>query len=144
MQMTNFRKIGEDFFIGPQPTADDLTGAKRQGIRTVIDFRMPAETPTSNASLVKESELNYVNIPVDKTALSEHQIGELGTAIEENDGPFLLHCATGARAAMLLALLRARQDRWTAQRTFDEAKAMGFDLRTSPDFTKFVEKAVDH
>jgi uncharacterized protein (TIGR01244 family) len=142
--MANFRKIGEDFFIGPQPTADDLTEAKRQGIRTVIDFRMPAETPTSNASLVEESGLNYVNIPVDKTALSEHQIGELGTALDENEGPFLLHCATGARAAMFLALLRAGQNGWTAQRTFDEAKAMGFDLRSSPDFTKFIEKAVDH
>ena len=136
--MTNFKPIGEGFFIGPQPTANELSEAKKQGIQTVIDFRLPSETPTSNASLVRESGLNYVNIPVDKTALAEHQIGELSTALKENAAPFLLHCATGARAAMLLALVRARQNIWTAQRTFDEASAMGFNLQTSPEFTAFV------
>ena len=108
--MTNFKPIGEGFFIGPQPTADDLFEAKQQGIRTVIDFRLPSETPTSNASLVRESGLNYVNIPVDETALAEHQIGELSTALKKNAAPFLLHCATGARAPILLTLVRARQN----------------------------------
>ena len=107
--MTNFKPIGEGFFIGLQPTADDLSEAKKQGIHTVIDFRLPSETPTSNASLVKESGLNYVNIPVDKTALSEHQIDELSIALKENTAPFLLHCATGARAEVAPFV-------WTAKR----------------------------
>lgn len=139
--MTDFKHIGEGFFIGPQPTANQLSEAKRNGINTVIDFRLPSETQTSNSSLVGDSGLNYVNIPVDKTALSERQIDELSAALNTNSGPFLLHCATGARAAMFLALVRARQNGWTAERTFEEAKAMGYELRDLPDFKRFVETA---
>ena len=41
---------------------------------------------------------------------------------------------------MLLALSRAKQYSWTAERTFQEAEAMGYNLQTSPDFTVFVRQ----
>lgn len=86
--------------FGPQPTEQDLKQAKQQGIQTVIDLRMPSETATPNAELVKKSGMGYVNIPVNKAALSAQQIDELEMALQQNDGPYLLHCATGARVAM--------------------------------------------
>lgn len=138
--MANHKQYEEHFFIGPQPTEQDLDEAKRQGIQTVIDLRMPSETAMPNAELVKKSGLGYVNIPVNKAALSAQQIDELDTALQQNDGPYLLHCATGARVAMLLALSRAKQHGWTAERTFQEAEAMGYNLQTSPDFTAFVKQ----
>jgi uncharacterized protein (TIGR01244 family) len=140
--MANYRPIGDGFFIGPQPTAQDLQEAKQQGIKTVIDFRMPSETPRPNDELVKESGLNYGNIPVNKAALSQEQIGKLDEAVKSKEGPYLLHCATGTRAAMLLALSRARQHGWTAERTFEEAERMGYNLKSSPDFAKFVTESV--
>ena len=54
-----------------------------------------------------------------------------------------LHCATGARAAMFLALSRARQNGWTAERTFEEAGKMGYDLKGSPGFARFVTESAD-
>lgn len=140
--MANYKQIGDGFFIGPQPTGRDLEDAKQQGIRTVIDFRMPSETTTLNADLVRSSGLDYVNVPVDKAALSEQQIGELDEAMKHKEGPYLLHCATGMRAAMLFALSRAKQNGWTAARTFQEAESMGFNLRSSAEFSKFVEQAI--
>lgn len=140
--MANYKQIGDGIFIGPQPTEQDLEHAKQQGIRTVIDFRMPSETATFNADLVGSAGLDYVNVPVNKTALSERQIGELDEAMKHNEGPYLLHCATGTRAAMLLALSRAKKNRWTAARTFHEAESMGFNLRSSVDFSKFVEQTI--
>ncbi len=140
--MANYKQIGDGFFIGPQPTGRDLEDAKQQGIRTVIDFRMPSETTTLNADLVRSSGLDYVNVPVDKAALSEQQIGELDEAMKHKEGPYLLHCATGMRAAMLLALSRAKQNGWTAARTFHEVETMGFNLRSSAEFSKFVEQAI--
>lgn len=140
--MANYRPLGDGFFIGPQPTAQDLQEAKRQGINTVIDFRMPLETAKPNEELVKENGLDYVNIPVDKAALSQTQIGELDAALKEKEGPYLLHCAAGARASMFLALSRARQHGWTAERTFEEAEKMGYDLKGSPGYAKFVEESV--
>lgn len=139
--MAQYKQIGDGLFIGPQPTEQDLKDAKQQGIRTVIDFRMPAETPTSNAELARNNGLDYANVPVNKGALSEQQIDELDEAMKHHEGPYLLHCGTGTRAAMLLALRRARQNGWSAERTFDEAEAMGFNLRTQPSFADFVKQA---
>jgi len=136
--VTKFRKIEGGFFIGPQPTEQDLQEAKQQGIKTVIDFRMPSETETPNDILVKNNGLNYANVPVNKASPSAEQIEDLDKMLQQNEGPFLLHCATGARAAMLLALSRAKQQGWSAERTFDEAKSMGYDLKGSPVFSAFV------
>lgn len=140
--MANYRAIGDGFFIGPQPTAHDLQEAKQQGIKTVVDFRMPSEVAKPNDELVEESGLNYVNIPVNKAALSQDQIGKLTEALMGKEGPYLLHCATGARAAMLLALSRARQHGWRSEQTFEEAQRMGYNLKSSPDFAKFVTESV--
>jgi uncharacterized protein (TIGR01244 family) len=138
--MANYEPIGNGFFIGPQPTEQDLHEAKQQGIRTVIDLRMPTETAMSNADLAQRSGLGYANVPVDKEALSTRQIDELDAVLGRTEGPYLLHCATGTRAAMLLALSRARQSGWTAERTFQEAASMGVNLQSSDAFAKFVRQ----
>jgi uncharacterized protein (TIGR01244 family) len=140
--MAQFKDIGDGFYLGPQPTEQDLQDAKGRGVKTVIDFRLPTETAIPNETLVTQYGLNYVNIPVSKTSPLEQQIEELDQALQENEGPFLLHCGTGMRAAMLLALVRAKQNHWTAERTFEEVKSMGFDLKASPAFSAFVTHAV--
>ncbi len=141
--MSNFKKIDDDIFIGPQPTAQDLQEAKQQGIKTVIDFRMQAETATSNEMLTKIAGLGYASIPVNKADLSSAQIGQLERVVNSQEGPFLLHCATGARAALLFSLNQARQHGWSAEQLFKEAEKIGFDLKTSPEFSNFVTKTLE-
>jgi uncharacterized protein (TIGR01244 family) len=104
----------------------------------MIDMRLPSETTISNADLARNNGLDYVSVPVDKTNMSEQQVNELEAAMSRTNGSYLLHCATGARAALLLALSRGRQNGWTAERTFEEAQLMGFDLRNMPAFASFV------
>ena len=137
--MDQFKRLQNGVLIGPQPSEDNLRQAKRDGIKTVIDFRMPNETPTPNSELVARSGLQYVNIPVNKASLSIDQVDELDRVMRDKDGPFLIHCATGARAAILLVLSKAKQNGWTAQRAFDEARAMGFDLEKTPEFANFIK-----
>jgi uncharacterized protein (TIGR01244 family) len=139
--MNQFKEVNEGVFIGPQPTEQDLHNARRQGIKTVIDFRLPAETKTSNETVTKNAGLDYANIPVDKANLSMDQVDQLDNVMKSKKGPFLLHCGTGVRAALLYSLNRAKQQGWTTEQTFDEAKRMGFDLKTSPEFSTFVTKA---
>ena len=138
--MANFKQISDGIFIGPQPSEQDLKEAKRLGIQTVIDMRLPNESNTSNEEVTGLNGLDYINIPVDKTALAAHQIDGLEDAMERTSGPYLLHCATGARAALLLSLSRARQQGWTAEQTFPEAQKMGFNLAESENFAGFVKK----
>ncbi|GAA4011913.1 beta-lactamase hydrolase domain-containing protein [Actimicrobium antarcticum] len=140
--MSSFKRIDDEFFIGPQPTDEDLAAAKQRGIKTVIDFRLPHEMATSNAALTASQGLAYVNIPTNKAALSTDQIDDLDRAIKDHAGPFLLHCATGARAALLLSLRKAKQHGWATEQTFCEAKRLGFDLKTSAEFSDFITKTV--
>jgi uncharacterized protein (TIGR01244 family) len=140
--MSSFKRIDDGFFIGPQPTIQDLEEAKLEGIKTVVDFRLPSEMTTSNAALTTSRGLAYVNIPVNKAALSVDRIDDLDRAVDEQDGPFLLHCATGARAALLLSLSKSKKWGWTTEQTFLEAKRLGFDLKSTPEFVAFVTKTV--
>ncbi len=141
--MSQFKRVEDGIFIGPQPTEQDLQEVRQQEIRTVIDFRLPSETATSNEILTKSHGLAYVNIPVNKAALSASQVSDLDAAMKGKEGPFLLHCATGARAALLLSLSKAKQHDWTNEQAFAEAKRMGFDLKTSPEFSTFVTQTID-
>ena len=140
--MSSFKRINDEFFIGPQPAEQDLQAAQKQGIKTVIDFRLPSETATSNAALTTGQGLAYVNIPVNKEALSVDQVDEFERALQNHAGPFLLHCATGARAALLLSVSRARQQRWTSAQALDDAHRMGFDLRASAPFAAWVAQTL--
>lgn len=142
--MDKFKQLDDSMLIGPQPTEEDIQQAKQQGIKTVIDFRMPGELPTSNADLAARNGLDYVNIAVNKANLSSDQVDDLDFVMREKKGPFLVHCATGTRAAMLLALSRAKKQHWDAERTFEEAQAMGYDLKKSPEFAAFVIQATSH
>ena len=137
--MDQFKLLENGMLIGPQPSEGDLRQARQEGIKTVIDLRLPSEMATPNAELVASSGLDYVNIPVNKASLSADQVDALDRAMRHKDGPFLLHCASGARAATLLVLSQARQNGWTAQRTFQEARAMGFDLENAPEFADFIK-----
>jgi len=141
--MHQFRKIADGIYLGAQPTEQDLQECRQHGIKTVIDFRLPTETATPNAARVQACGMEYANVPVNKASLSVGQIDELVKVINEKPGPFLVHCATGARAAMLLALAEAREHGWTAERTFEEARSMGFDLKSSPEFSAFVIAATE-
>ena len=64
--MDQFKLLENGMLIGPQPTADNLRQAREEGIKTVVDLRMPSETSTPNAELVASSGLDCVNIPVNK------------------------------------------------------------------------------
>lgn len=87
--------------------------------------------------------MDYANVPVNKASLYVGQIDDLVKVMNDKPGPYLVHCATGARAAMLLTLAEARKHGWTAERTFEEARKMGFDLKNSPEFSAFVVSATE-
>ena len=93
--MAQYNQAGADYLIGPQPTLSDLQEAARNGVQTVIDFRVPQETAHSNSELAKDAGLAYVNLPVDRDNLSEENIVQLEQALDRHAGPYLLHCATG-------------------------------------------------
>ena len=141
--MSTFKQVDDEIYIGPQPSDQDLQDARQQGIRTIIDFREPSETTTSNEKLTTKHHLSYVNIPVNKTAPDARQIRDLTDVLKNKEGPFLLHCLSGARAALILSLSMAEKHGWNGEQTMLEAKKMGHDLTTFPEFCAFVKQNRD-
>src|SRR5215831_1032021 len=66
-----FVSVGDDMFIGGQPTEQALRELHAKGVTTVVNLRMPEEMARvsfDEAALVKELGMTYVHIPMRGTA----------------------------------------------------------------------------
>ncbi|MEQ1730148.1 MAG: sulfur transferase domain-containing protein, partial [Vicinamibacterales bacterium] len=93
-----FATVGDDMFIGGQPTEKALRDLKARGVTTVVNLRMPeemAQVGFDEAALLKELGIRYVHIPLRGSAENPYGPKELDTfaaAMASADGKVLLHC----------------------------------------------------
>jgi len=112
-----FVSVGDDMFIGGQPTEKALRELKAKGVTTVVNLRMPEEMARvgfDEAALVKELGIKYVYIPMSGNAdhpFGPKQLDEFAAAMAAADGKVLLHCTIAWRASHLWAayLIRERK-----------------------------------
>ncbi len=112
-----FVRVGDDMFIGGQPTEKALRELKAKGVTTVVNLRMPEEMARvgfDEAALVRDLGIKYVHIPMRGTADHPYGPKELDTfaaAMASADGKVLLHCTIAWRASHLWAayLIRERK-----------------------------------
>ena len=67
MFQAKFVSVGDDMFIGGQPTEKALRELRAKGVTTVVNLRMPeemAQVGFDEAALVKELGMKYVHIPM--------------------------------------------------------------------------------
>ena len=112
-----FVSVGDDMFIGGQPTEKALRELRAKGVTTVVNLRMPEEMARvgfDEGALVKELGIKYVYIPMRGT--SDHPYGpkeldSFAAAMTSADGKVLLHCTIAWRASHLWAayLIRERK-----------------------------------
>ena len=117
MFQAKFVSVGDDMFIGGQPTEKALRELKAKGVTTVVNLRMPeemAQVGFDEAALAKELGIKYVHIPMRGTAENPYgpkQLDTFTTAMASADGKVLLHCTIAWRASHLWAayLIRERK-----------------------------------
>src|SRR6185503_16325964 len=71
MFQAKFVSVGDDMFIGGQPTEKALRDMKARGVTTVVNLRSPEEMARigfDEAALVKQLGMKYVYIPMRGTA----------------------------------------------------------------------------
>ena len=71
MFQAKFVSVGDDMFIGGQPTEKALRDLRAKGVTTVVNLRMPeemAQVGFDEAALAKELGMKYVHIPMRGTA----------------------------------------------------------------------------
>ena len=104
-----FARVGDDVFIGGQPTERALRELSAQGVTTVINLRSPPEmarVPFDEAALVKELGMEYVYLPMRGTPelpYSPAALKSFAAAMSNAKGKVLLHCTIAWRASHLWA-----------------------------------------
>ena len=112
-----FSSVGDDLFIGGQPTERALRELKSKGVTTVVNLRMPEEMARigfDEAALLKELGITYVHIPMRGSAeypYGPKQLDAFASTMASAKGKVLLHCTVAWRASHLWAayLIRDRQ-----------------------------------
>src|SRR5260221_8820284 len=98
MFQAKFASVGDDMFIGGQPTEKALRELRAKGVTTIVNLRMPEEMARvgfDEAALAKELGIKYVQIPMRGTAENPYGPKELDTftaTIASADGKGVLHC----------------------------------------------------
>ncbi len=125
--------------FGGQPTEDQLKAMAADGLSLVLDLRTEGENRGFDEPAALQSlDVPYLNLPVDGDRLALPETFErFIAAMEEADGPVLVHCASGNRVgAMYYAYLVAAKgvEREEARK---RARENGLGNRA-------LEDAVDH
>lgn len=111
-----FVSIGDDMFVGGQPTEKAIRDLRARGVTTIVNLRMPEEMARvgfDEAALAKELGITYVHIPMRGTAENPYgpkQLDAFAAAMASAQGKVLLHCTIAWRASHLWAayLIRDR------------------------------------
>ena len=108
MFLAKFARVGEDVFIGGQPTERALRELHAQGVTTVVNLRTPEEMTRSvsfdEAALVRSLGMTYVYIPMRGNAeypYSPVAVTKFAEAMRSTNGKLLLHCTVAWRASHL-------------------------------------------
>ena len=116
MFQEKFASVGDDMFIGGQPTEKAIRELRAKGVTTIVNLRMPEEMERiefDEAALAKELGIKYVHIPMRGTPENPYgpkQLDTFAAAMAAADGEVLLHCTVAWRASHLWAayLIRDR------------------------------------
>ena len=121
--LPNAKQPEEGLLLGGQPTLEQLEQAREAGYTTVINMR-GLDEPGVSREEVEALGMTYVAIPVvGEAGISEETAFALDSALEEADGPVIVHCGSGNRVGAIFALRAHYVDGLTA----DEALTLGLD-----------------
>jgi uncharacterized protein (TIGR01244 family) len=138
----NFLRINKDFCTGGQPSLEHLQKLKDEGVRTIINLRVPTEYNASEEEeMAKKLGLGYYNIPVSSEGPKNEQVAEfLKITDDEANRPSFIHCGSAARVGAFWMIRRVLRDKWTLEAAEEEAKKIG--LRDRPKLIEFARKYI--
>jgi uncharacterized protein (TIGR01244 family) len=110
MFQAKFVRLGDDIFIGGQPTEKALRDLKAQGVTVVVNLRSPQEMKSAvkfdEPALIQQLGMRYVYLPMRGTAelpYSPDALARFAEAVSSANGKVLLHCTIAWRASHLWA-----------------------------------------
>jgi uncharacterized protein (TIGR01244 family) len=147
MFQARYAKVGDDMFIGGQPTEKALRELKAQGVTVVVNLRMPDEmrrVRIDEEKLVAELGMKYVHIPVREGTANPYSTATLAKfteAVQGANGKVLLHCTIAWRASHLWAAYLIKERGVPVENALANARAINLmdEHRMSDDGGQPVE-----
>jgi uncharacterized protein (TIGR01244 family) len=132
----NFLRINDKICTGGQPTLDDLARLKADGVKAVINFRLPSEMNVEEeSSKAKELGLRYFHIPFDSADPKSDAADEfLKVMADPANRPVFIHCTTANRVGAFWMIYRVLKDGWKLEVAEEEAKKIGLRTPATHDF----------
>jgi uncharacterized protein (TIGR01244 family) len=139
----NFLKINDQFCTGAQPRLEHFAKLKADGVKTVINLRVPTEhRAAEEEEAVKKAGLKYFNIPVVYAAPKDEQVDEfLKLTDDPENRPVFIHCTAAIRAGAFWLIRRVMRDDYTFEKAEEEAKKVG--LVNAPHLVEFAKKYIE-
>jgi uncharacterized protein (TIGR01244 family) len=134
----NPKPFNEHVSFAGQPTEAELGQWAQAGFRSVVNLRPECEverglSPSIEERICKELGLRFFHLPTDLNGLDAAYIKAASDTLDEAEKPMIFHCAGGARAAILAALLHALSEGESGEdvvtRVEDSGQSFNKDLR---------------
>jgi uncharacterized protein (TIGR01244 family) len=122
-----FYWIDERIATGGQPKPGEFAALKREGFRTIINLREPAEfDAAAEAAEARKLGLGYVSIPVRTADPKDEQVDAFLAAMKDPKiWPAFVHCGSGNRVAAFWLIHRVVVDGWELGNAEQEARLVG-------------------
>lgn len=134
----NFLRVNENICTGGQPTLDDLSRMKAEGIKAIISLRRPGESnynAEEESAKSKELGLRYFNIPVDSNAPKDEQVEEFLKILKDPENrPVFIHCMSANRVGAFWMIRRVLVDDWKLEDALKEAEKIGLSNAKTKEF----------
>ncbi len=115
--LENCFKISEKLIRCAQPTKQGFTALEAMNVKTVINLRQFH----SDESKLEHTTLKLIDMPLATLNVSDSQIKEILSEIENSDGPVVIHCWHGAdRTGTVSAAYRISKQKWTNAQALEE------------------------
>lgn len=132
----NFLRVNEQVCTGGQPTMEELEKLKAEGVKAIVNLRMPAEyNAEEEAAKAKELGLHYFHIPFNNNDPKDEAVGQfLKVMADKQNLPVFIHCSTANRVGGFWLIRRVLVDNWSLEQAEEEAKKIGLRNPKTRDF----------
>jgi uncharacterized protein (TIGR01244 family) len=139
----DFFRVNKEFCTGGQPRLEHLAQLKAEGVRAIINLRLPTEHRAEEEErAAKELGLRYFNIPVASGDPKDEQVVEfLKLTDDPANRPAFIHCASARRVGAFWMIRRVLRDGWTVERAQAEAEKIG--LKEMPFLVEFARGYIE-
>ena len=124
----NFTPVDSTVACAGAVTPEAVAALKQAGFASVVNLRTAGEEGADLAASEKaaaQAGVRYFHVPFSSSDPRPEPIGRfLEIARDRSNEPMLIYCASGGRAAMLLAIKRVMIDGWSVEKAMAEVPSL--------------------